>query len=121
MDDIIINPVRANVIPPVQKPNVSDKVVEKTIKNEPENMEKEVGDIDKIALDLSKAVEKVKEFVTTFSTKLTFDIDPESDKPVIYVRDQETGKVIRQIPPDEMVRIGSNMDEITGILFNRRV
>ena len=32
---------------------------------------------------------------------------------------KETGKVIRQIPPEEMLKIAKRMEEMSGILLDR--
>ncbi len=122
MEDIIINPVQMNKILPVQDTEIPHSVTEESVeKGKSENNENIAGNGEKTAVDLSKTVDKVKNFVESITTKLTFDYDPESDERIIYVRDQETGKIVRQIPPEEMIKLISSMDEITGILFNRRV
>ncbi len=39
----------------------------------------------------------------------------------IVITNKETGKVIRQIPSEEMVRLSDNMEEFVGMIFNGRV
>lgn len=121
MEEIIINTAQMNKILPVQNTEISHTVTEDSVeKGKSENNDKIIEQKEKISVDLSETVKKAKEFVNTITTKLTFEFDPQSDEHVIYVRDQETGKVIRQIPPEEMIKLISSMDEIAGILFNRR-
>jgi len=38
---------------------------------------------------------------------------------VVKVINKETGKVIRQIPPEEMLKIAKRMEEMSGILLDR--
>ncbi len=69
-------------------------------------------------IDFSDLIEKVNQYVNSFSTKVTFDYDEEEEKPVIVVLDKETGETIRQIPPKEMLHLLSKLEDITGIIFH---
>jgi flagellar protein FlaG len=52
------------------------------------------------------------------NTQLQIKIDKDTDMIVIKVIDKETKKVIRQIPPEYVLKIAKYLDEITGILYN---
>ncbi len=67
--------------------------------------------------DIAHVVHKVREFVDSMNTKLSFSYDREAKRPIIYVVDKNTDKIIRQIPPEEMVQLIRKMDEIRGIIF----
>lgn len=68
-----------------------------------------------------QVVKKVNDLVKSFSTKISFDIDPESSQSIITVTEKESGKLIRQIPSEEMLELMQKMEEISGIIFHRRV
>ncbi len=70
--------------------------------------------------DVKKTVEELSHYVEKFSTHISFSIDPERDEPMIIVKDKESGKVIRQIPPKEVVELRKRMEEIAGIIFDGR-
>jgi len=123
MEDISINPVISSTSMPLIQQSVMINKAETVDmpKTDAGSNGKSVIREEKNTANISEIVNRVKEFVNTFTTKLTFDIDPVTNDSVIYVRDNETGKIIRQIPPEEMNKLLSSMEEITGILFNRRV
>lgn len=73
------------------------------------------------AANTSELVNQVNQFVDRFSTKVAFSFDPDSKEAQIVVTEKETGKVIRQIPPKEMLQLKKKMQEIAGIIFNGRV
>ena len=123
MEDILISSVAgASIIPPVEKmtgsktttgetPDKESKVSSSTKKEEKPEKEISIPDL----------VKQINEFVKTFSTKISFRVDQESGQSIILVTERETGKVIRQIPPEEVLSLQKKMDEIAGIIFNRRV
>ena len=69
---------------------------------------------------VEKLVDMANHFVDRFTTKLSFTYDPELKIPMIYVKEKDTGRIIRQIPPEQMVQLMKKMDEISGIIYNRR-
>lgn len=71
-------------------------------------------------IDSAELVEKANKHVETFSTKISFSYDPERQRTTILVTDKETGKLIRQIPQEEMIQLMEKMEEIAGIIFNGR-
>jgi len=40
---------------------------------------------------------------------------------VVKIIDSETKEVIRQLPPDVILKIAKYIDEVTGLLFNEKV
>ncbi len=73
------------------------------------------------AVDAEKLVEKLKQHLKSFSTKIGFSIDRQSHRTVIIVMDKETGEVIRKIPPQEVMERLDKQEELAGLLFQRRV
>ncbi len=86
------------------------------------NSAKEVEQKDKVLSDTErdKLIQKADNFVKALNTRITFRLDDESGSKII-VEDKQTGKVLRQIPPEEFIDLNEKMDEIVGIIFNRRV
>ena len=122
MEDIIISSARSNVVLPERKNEKAVVVRGKAeTKNKTESSKGDSGMDARITVDLEKTVEKVKEFAKKFTTKLSFVVDPESRESIIYVTNKDTGKIIRQIPPEDIQEMNKKMDEIVGLLFSRRV
>jgi len=72
----------------------------------------------KSKVDVNKMVKAYNQFVQTVGTKLSFVKDDASGRMVILVKDQTTGKVIRQIPSKEMLELLAKMKNLEGMLFN---
>jgi len=47
------------------------------------------------------------------NVRLQFEVDAESRRVVIKVLDRESGEIIRQIPPEEMVHVSKVLSELT--------
>ncbi|MFQ6614427.1 MAG: flagellar protein FlaG [Fidelibacterota bacterium] len=74
---------------------------------------------EKPRVNVKKLVKAYNDFARTIGTKLTFVQDSASGRMVILVKDQETGKVIRQIPSQEMLELLAKMKNLEGMLFNK--
>jgi flagellar protein FlaG len=69
------------------------------------------------AQDLQQAVDNLKELVQSVKRNLEFSIDSDSGRYVIKVIDAETDKVVRQIPPEEVLRISRSFKDSLGALI----
>ncbi len=78
------------------------------------------------ATQLDQAVESVAGYVQNIARDINFSVDETTDKYVITVTDQQSGKVIRQIPNEEMLEISKNLEDaqrrnadkvLKGLLF----
>jgi len=70
---------------------------------------------------IEKALVKANELAKSLSRKLNFSYDNRIDKVVVKVMEGDTEKVIRQIPPEEMIRLSVKMDDLLGMLINQDV
>tara|TARA_B100001123_G_C15345850_1_gene1037090 strand:+ start:2402 stop:2764 length:363 start_codon:yes stop_codon:yes gene_type:complete len=71
--------------------------------------------------DLTNIVASVNEYIKVFSTKVSFGYDFENERQVILVKDNETGEIIRQIPPKEMINLLKQLEKITGIIYHNHI
>jgi len=79
---------------------------EETFKNSPHHLE--------------KIVEELEKKLSLLNTQLQIQVDKDTDILVVKVIDKQTKKVIRQIPPDYLLRIAKYLDEITGLLLREK-
>jgi len=70
---------------------------------------------------VEKALVKANELIRKFSRELNFTYDDRIDKIVVKVMEGDTEKVVRQIPPEEMIRLSVKMDDLLGMLINQDV
>lgn len=76
--------------------------------------------VEKEAPELQNAVDTVRSAATDMQRRLQFSVDEDSGRTIITVIDRESGKIIRQIPPEELLQIadrvadGGNLNLIDG-------
>lgn len=61
------------------------------------------------APELDEAVETVRNVVADLQRQLQFSVDEDSGRTIITVIDRESGKIIRQIPPEELLQIAERV------------
>jgi|WetSurMetagenome_2_1015567.scaffolds.fasta_scaffold1084677_1 flagellar protein FlaG len=67
---------------------------------------------------LEDTVKELNAMMERMQTNLLFSIDDASKKVVIKVIDSRTQEVIRQIPPEETLRIASHISKLMGIFID---
>ena len=63
---------------------------------------------------LEKVTEELNENFRIFNTAINFSIDETSGNTVIKILDRETEKVVREIPPEQLLELASRLAEIIG-------
>ncbi len=61
------------------------------------------------------------EFDLINNVELKFNKDDKTGQTYIKIVDKETGDVIREIPPEEVRKLAEKLDEMVGILFDKKV
>ena len=70
---------------------------------------------DRVALE--HAVSKVKAAFEEAGSHLQIEVDPDLDRVVVKILSGESGEVIRQIPPKEVIDLAKNLSGSKGALF----
>jgi flagellar protein FlaG len=68
--------------------------------------------------NLEDAVRGLNEQMAATKTGLGFSVDKALGRPVVTVRNTETGEVVRQIPTEVVVRLAHSIDDMKGLLLN---
>jgi flagellar protein FlaG len=72
------------------------------------------------SLDLQALTEEVYQKISLIhDVDLQFSVDDGSGQVVVTVTDATTGKVIREIPPPEILTLAARLDEMIGLLFDQ--
>ncbi len=96
---IQISPAKGDAKPATQV-NITPKVareVARTIRNAVQEARKEKGPEKTPVMEIAR---KVQEYLKQNGVKIQLKVNKESGKVILIVRDPETGKVVREIPPD---------------------
>lgn len=64
--------------------------------------------------------EQLQERLRAIDARLMFKVDDPSGMLVAEVRDRFTGELLRQVPPEEMMRIARAVTEYLGLLVDER-
>lgn len=70
--------------------------------------------------EVKDIVEALQDFLNKLNERIVFSIHKETGEVVVKVVDPKTNKVIRQIPPEELLKLREKLDELIGILFEAR-
>ena len=71
--------------------------------------------------DLQQTTSDLEKISMAFSRRLKFVIDHDSRQIIVKVIDNETDKVIRVLPPEELQRLHHRIRETLGFLFDAMV
>ena len=70
--------------------------------------------------ELAEAVEDIQSRLEVVGTRLGFSIHEETEDLVVEVTNRESGELIRQIPSDEVLELRARLDDLVGILFDKK-
>ena len=70
---------------------------------------------DRVALE--QAVSKVKEAFQQSGSQLQIEVDPDLERVIVKILNGDSGEVIRQIPPKEVIDLAKNLPGAKGLLF----
>ena len=78
----------------------------------------EVSSDEQNTKKVKEAVELVNRLFDRSPVDLNLSIDNDTKSLVIKLIERETHKVIRQIPPDEILRLRRHLQEMLGVVFD---
>jgi len=93
---------------PTEPARVEMKVPKSNIQVDTEGMKR----------NLDLAITKLNEQMQAGGRGLSFSVDPSLGRPVVIVRNELTGEVVRQIPNEVIVQVAHNFDRLKGVLHN---
>ncbi len=70
-------------------------------------------------IDTEEAMEKIAQTARLFNRNIRLEVDDDLKIMVVKVIDSETEEVIRQIPPEEIIRLSKNARDLKGLLINK--
>jgi flagellar protein FlaG len=70
-------------------------------------------------VDVAKAAERLNELMSSRQRTLRFRVDQGSGRTVIMVINEATKEVIRQIPPEELLQLQQNLEQLGSMISTR--
>jgi flagellar protein FlaG len=78
--------------------------------------------MERMKRNLEATIGRLNEQMRDGGRNLSFEIDPSrKGQPVIIVRKEDTGEVIRQIPNPEVLKVAHSIDALKGLLMNKQI
>jgi len=68
--------------------------------------------------NLQEAINRINEMVRDGGRGLNFSLDEKLGRPIVMVRNLESGEVIRQIPNEVVVKVAHSIEDLKGMLHN---
>jgi uncharacterized FlaG/YvyC family protein len=68
--------------------------------------------------ELEKAIDSLNKYAGYGNFNINFARDDKTDSLVIKIVDRDTGETIRQIPPDQILRLRLHLREVLGLVFD---
>lgn len=70
-------------------------------------------------MDLQQAVRDLQQVSAAFNTRLSFSLNEKLGQVVVKVIDNDTDKIVREIPPSELQHVYERIREVIGLLFDK--
>lgn len=90
----------------------------RVIKTGPEGPPADQAFVDRAKID--RAATKVNEVLSLADPQLKIHVDDETERVVVKVVEQESGEVIRQIPPEELLELEKYLSSPKGLLLQEQ-
>jgi flagellar protein FlaG len=67
---------------------------------------------------LNEVLEQLRTISDIFNRRLDFEVDEETKRVIVKVIDTKTDKVIKEIPPEQLVQLAAKIQEMIGLLVD---
>jgi len=71
-------------------------------------------------MELKDALKKVNDTINIFDKRYHFLIDDKTNRIVVQIINKETGEVIKEIPPEEVLKLAARIRELLGLFIDER-
>ena len=86
--------------------------------NEIQKELKEIKELPKNIIE--EAAKNLEKKLSMLNSQLKIETDEETGIQVVRIIDKNTKEVIRQLPPEAILKIAKYVDELTGMLFDTK-
>ncbi len=70
---------------------------------------------------LQQMVAELESFFNANKRSLSFQIDDDSGKSVVTIKEVDTDEIIRQIPSEEMLKFAVKLSDLSGLFLNTKI
>ena len=69
---------------------------------------------------LDSSIEIADKLAKAFNRGIKFQVHEQTEEIYVEIIDKDTGEVIKQIPPEEMLRIAASVQEFLGLILDEK-
>lgn len=118
-----VNPtlnVRPAKVELVQPPKAIESQVEaaRKVANGPREQELQVQPVS--AISVQEAVDEINKALHYMNERLEFSVHEATNRIMVRVLDRETEEVLREIPPEQILDLVAKLQELVGLLVDKR-
>jgi len=78
-------------------------------------------EMERMKQNLQVTLGRLNEQMRDGGRNVTFAMDETLGRPIVVVRKEDTGEVIRQIPNEVVVKVAHNIEALKGLLMNKKI
>jgi len=78
-------------------------------------------EMERMKQNLEVTISRLNEQMRDGGRNVTFAMDEALGRPIVEVRKEDTGEVIRQIPNEVVVKVAHNIEALKGLLMNKKI
>ena len=101
-----------------EEPSGAVGVKPRVRKSDSEGQSTSQASVDRAKID--QAATKVNEVLSLADPQLKIHVDDETERVVVKIVEQESGEVIRQIPPEELLELEKYLSSTKGLLLQEQ-
>jgi flagellar protein FlaG len=123
--DIYVSNVESTTQKMDSQKSISEENMAKT-EQEKQNEQKLIEKEEMTNEEVQQSVKKMNQIFNTLNQKLSFEIfedenDRSKDELYVALIDKETEKVVKEIPPKEILEMRARIKEYVGMLIDKRI
>jgi flagellar protein FlaG len=80
-----------------------------------------INNSERMRHNLDAALEHINTVMRDGGRNLSFSIDPALGRPIVVVRKEDTGEVIRQFPNEVVIKVAHSIEALKGVLLNKEI
>jgi flagellar protein FlaG len=73
------------------------------------------------AEEIHKDLDMINEQLKSSNSSIQFSIDDKSNDVIVRIVNKDTGEVIRQIPPESIVKLRDSMKDLSGLFVEKKI
>ncbi len=107
--------------PVIQKNTMKTSIPEEVPQHNGDFKEDDKGIVGLDSVDFERETDQSQSQSTMFARRLQFSVDKGTGRMAISVIDAKTEEIIREIPPEEILKIQEKIKKSNGLIFDRKM